>query len=987
MRRSKIFSFLRGTSGGGGKGGTDAIDASGGTAPITATISRRSTKRYNRDPLTQIPSAPIVVPVAENGDGPRPWRFSQEPNSELYAISSSPSILDGRGLTQAEDAALTQMEKSQSWSGDRILDTDSGSSQGGTLSSSKGGSGSRSGTGGSGRSRERSFGPSRGGSRGGSRSGSRMGSDHGDSTPSSIYDQEIRYTTYTDADGYENVELPSPIRGVPVPVATTEVGHTPISRLSVKGSTRRSRRPSPRRSQVKGSGGESNEDVSGLHPHRGSVKGSVPTISLSASSPLPLRGARSPSTESNQSIGRGKRAVSRSPSRPMSRSPSQQFQQQQFQQSNRPPSRTSSRHSSRHSSRSPTGHAQYPAGGGPRSLSYEESVSVQQRQEPPAVPPPLWKTRSWQQYGTDSVTPQIERARLLARSRWQMQQQQKQLQQQQFQQQQQQQRQQQQQQQQLQLQLQLQQRQMQQSQQQLVNRVGQAMEDSEREKSYHYQRTGATHAPAVSKSRSWQQQSQESDPAHEALTRTYTGHERRQRRYGTSSARLLPSPSQGLQPPLGPSPSRSPVTSIIPPPHPSQVNQSIVVSDSPPQYQWQRQFQQQMLQEQEKQKQLQQQKLQIQYQQKKQQQQRQQQQQQQQLQQQQHQQLQQQQQQTPQSPIWEPQKPYHFQNANQRQAQQTQRPVIWHPQMNRGGKGSSTPLNSSGQTTPQYPSEYVELREYKAADRQQRFQERRSQSSSLKIKQPRPESYQGSHDQFIRSQFPQQVPLPQSQFRAAAQKIMSSKFATPPRDDEYASIADYVRDVRSGVGLPSSFYEQRLASPRARPTKTSSLMSSVELLHTLKRQLAISSPTYDGRSKSLEAGKAAAALGFDSLDSLDEPRQPLTSVLTTVETTSLTQQQEKNQQQNRSPPSHQQQQLDSQQMLLQSQQKKPTAADITPDFRALVAEKRARLKRSTGVFTGSGRPKECRRQATAPPTRCTSRTLFQFTLSFPIYFF
>ena len=84
--------------------------------------------------------------------------------------------------------------------------------------------------------------------------------------------------------------------------------------------------------------------------------------------------------------------------------------------------------------------------------------------------------------------------------------------------------------------------------------------------------------------------------------------------------------------------------------------------------------------------------------------------------------------------------------------------------------------------------------------------------------------------------------------------------------DEYASLKDICPN-------PNNSHDDlnNEVDGHAPPIKSASLMSSVELLNTLKRQLALSSPTKAGRSKSMEAGKAAAALQSDSSLSNEPP--------------------------------------------------------------------------------------------------------------------
>ncbi|XP_042204892.1 disks large homolog 5-like isoform X3 [Homarus americanus] len=116
-------------------------------------------------------------------------------------------------------------------------------------------------------------------------------------------------------------------------------------------------------------------------------------------------------------------------------------------------------------------------------------------------------------------------------------------------------------------------------------------------------------------------------------------------------------------------------------------------------------------------------------------------------------------------------------------------------------------------------------------------------------------------------------------------------------------------------------------SSRPGPVKSSSLMTSQELLNTLKRQLALSSPTRTTRSKSMEAGRAAAALSAESGRDEAGGREVTDEGITDR---------------------------------------------LSPALLALVAEKRERLKRSTGAFSGSGGGRVAvLRQVTAPPARCS----------------
>ncbi|XP_068228466.1 disks large homolog 5 isoform X3 [Palaemon carinicauda] len=482
MKKSKLFSrLLRGSSGGstkGPSGGGPPELGEAGVAPNPVVAARSSSGRRRE---TVSVSAPTSTTTArdpslfhqQGGQAPpragversSSWKYTHDHTPDSFSINSSPSILDGRsgtGSHRGADEGQT-IEKSQSWSGDRLLDcaTDSGSSRGGTNNSSRAGSGSRAGsrTGTSSRSsRERGVmgGPpslpasSRAGSRAGSATASRAGSDRGDSTPSSVYDHPIdnsRGVSQTDADGYENVELPSPQRDSGDSSSDQGSGHQHGSRLSVKSSGRRSRRPSPRRQGILTKSQQESTESRGT---RGSVRGTVPSISLSTSSPVPPPKAavsRSPSRKS-------RRSPSRSPNRPPSRSPSRSDSRRRDSQnaSSRSPSRAPSRSPSRGPSGSPVRAlsrspsrlqsrassaidpwtrmpgVQEPAqiqingeahlGAGTRSMSYEEGRMCVRS----PGPPPLWKARSWQQYSINNSTPQSERARQLAKSRsWQQQ--------------------------------------------------------------------------------------------------------------------------------------------------------------------------------------------------------------------------------------------------------------------------------------------------------------------------------------------------------------------------------------------------------------------------------------------------------------------------------------------------------------------------------------------------------------------------------------
>lgn len=154
-----------------------------------------------------------------------------------------------------------------------------------------------------------------------------------------------------------------------------------------------------------------------------------------------------------------------------------------------------------------------------------------------------------------------------------------------------------------------------------------------------------------------------------------------------------------------------------------------------------------------------------------------------------------------------------------------------------------------------------------------------------------------------------------------------------------------MRDVPIRYRLTTTMQGEHPHHGHGGPVKASSLMTSQELLQTLKRQLALSSPTRTSRSKSLEAGRAAAAMSSQS--SREEMAAMAKEITTGRELTN------------------------------------EGLERLSPALMALVAEKRARLKRSTGAFSGSGgggggaggggRSSQTLmlRQVTAAPGRCT----------------
>ncbi|XP_066956131.1 disks large homolog 5 isoform X2 [Macrobrachium rosenbergii] len=939
MKKSKLFSrLLRGSSGGstkGPSGGGPPELGEAGVAPNPVVAARSSSGRRRE---TVSVSAPTSTTTArdpslfhqQSGQAPpragversSSWKYTHDHTPDSFSINSSPSILDGRsgtGSHRGADEGQT-IEKSQSWSGDRLLDcaTDSGSSRGGTNNSSRAGSGSRAGsrTGTSSRSsRERGVmgGPpslpasSRAGSRAGSATASRAGSDRGDSTPSSVYDHPVdnsRGVSQTDADGYENVELPSPQRDRDSGDSSSDQGssHQHGSRLSVKSSGRRSRRPSPRRQGILTKSQQESTESRGT---RGSVRGTVPSISLSTSSPVPPPKAsvsRSPSRKS-------RRSPSRSPNRPPSRSPSRSDSRRRDSQktSSRSPSRAPSRSPSRGPggspvralSRSPSRlqsrassgidpwtrmpGVQEPAqiqingeahlGAGTRSMSYEEGRMGARS----PGPPPLWKARSWQQYSINNSTPQSERARQLAKSRsWQ---------------------------------------------QQHGSSIGPGQSVDivlNRSRQHHITRQEAlqpTPTAAMGKSRSWQQ-SHEAEPLPGPLPRTYTVSEKRGRR---SSVRLAPpSPTRPSPPSYSHSPARSPLAALPPQSHPS-VTTHASIHDSR---------------------------------------------------------------------------------------------HIHHPPMRSQASIGGYGAPPSASHTP-HLTDYVELRNYEAMERQQQQQQEYVDLRQYRADQVRPPrdphwrerfyppaafthlkqlqqqqlQQQLQHQQF-QQQLQQQAIRLKQQRQLQHQKSMmqqggyDSQYGSPQRmDGEYASLqevrdgmvrSDSVREtiiqngairegilrngsVRNGVVREGSMRDtfvregsvrgdsstvryrppplskpSQSGSSHGKPVKSSSLMTSQELLNTLKRQLALSSPTHTSRSKSLEAGRAAMAVLGTEGEREEEGKRAVVG------------------------------------------EEGGEAGRLSPALMALVAEKRARLKRSTGAFTGSGGGRvPVLRQFTAPPARCS----------------
>ncbi|KAK4287195.1 hypothetical protein Pmani_035501 [Petrolisthes manimaculis] len=927
MKKSKLLSrLLRGGSGGSTKqpapSGPELGEA--GVAPNPVVAAHSTSGRRRETVAVSTPSKSGTSPRAlyqqqqqaaqqqkAGVERSSSWKYTHDHTPDSFSINSSPSILDGRGGVGLQERAeeTHTIEKSQSWSGDRLLDcaTDSGSSRGGTTS--RAGSGSRAGsrTGTSSRSsRDRAAtgaaslpASSRAGSRTDSRTGSRAGSDRGDSTPSSVYEHAVdhspRATSQTDADGYENVDLPSPQRDRDSG-SSSEQGSSSRqlgSRLSVKSGGRRSRRPSPRRHGILSKTVQSQESTESRGSRGSSVRGNVPSISLSTSSPVPP-----PKTSVNRSPSRkSRRSPSKSPSRPQSRPPSRSpsrsdsSRKRDSRRSSRSPKRGPDGSPGRTPSRSPvrvgsrsspgdrdpwtrmiplqdTGSARYNGDAHHHLPSSHRSMSCE---EPPgpgtrSPQPPLLKARSWQQYsiGHGQSTPQSERARQLAKSRsWQQQQ----------------------------------------------TMPAQSV-DAGRSRHHHITRQEAVqaHPAAMGKSRSWQQ-SHDADPLPGPLPRTYTVSERRGRR---SSVRLAPpSPTRPSPPSYSHSPARSPLAALPPQSHPSS-NTHTSIHDK-----------------------------------------------------------------------------IHLPN----------RPPPLRTQASMGSYG--TP----GTGTP-HLTEYVELRNYEAMERQQQQQQEYVDLRQYRAEQLRPttrdpvwrERYyipatfaqmkQLQQQQQLQQQHLQQQQLQQQQLQyqkqqyqqQAQQQFMrqkqrtlqhqksivvqpgyDSQYGSPARmDGEYASLQE-IRDaaVRNGSVRDARYREgsirdarmregsvrdgaprQRLSTAAAQakqqqgqhqgPVKSSSLMTSQELLNTLKRQLALSSPTRTTRSKSLEAGRAAAAAAAES------GREELGGVHAREVTEEV------------------------------------LAETLSPALMALVAEKRARLKRSAGAFSGSGGGRVAvLRQVTAPPARCT----------------
>lgn len=535
---------------------------------------------------------------------------------------------------------------------------------------------------------------------------------------------------------------------------------------------------------------------------------------------------------------------------------------------------------------------------GPRSMSYEEGRVSGGARSPQ---PPLWKARSWQQYSVGHSTPQSERARQLAKSRsWQQQQ---------------------------------------------TTILGHSADAAMgRPRHHHITRQEAVQAhptAAMGKSRSWQQ-SHEADPVPGPLPRTYTVSERRGRR---SSIRLAPpSPPRPSPPSYSQSPARSPLAALPPQPHPSP-NTHTTIHDMQA----------------------------------------------------------------------------HLQHRHQQPPVRTQASVATY----------TTP----GTATP-HLTDYVELRNYEAMERQQQQQQEyvdlrqyradqiradQLRADQLRAEQIRAEQIRAArdpvwreryhtpstfsqlkqlqqqqlqqqqlqqqqlqqhlHQQHLQQQHLQQQQLQQQQYQKQqlqqqqAQQFMrqkqqqrplqhqksimqqtgydSGQFGSPSQlDGEYASLQEVreammrntsvrngklregsVRDgtVRYRLSTAAQAKQQQQQphnhNSHAGPVKSSSLMTSQELLNTLKRQLALSSPTRTTRSKSLEAGRAAAALGGEGGRDDGGGREVSDEGL---------------------------------------------ADSLSPALLALVAEKRARLKRSTGAFSGSGGGRVAvLRQVTAPPARCT----------------
>ncbi|XP_069186254.1 disks large homolog 5 isoform X4 [Procambarus clarkii] len=236
---------------------------------------------------------------------------------------------------------------------------------------------------------------------------------------------------------------------------------------------------------------------------------------------------------------------------------------------------------------------------------------------------------------------------------------------------------------------------------------------------------------------------------------------------------------------------------------------------------------------------------------------------------------------------------------------------------------------------------------------QQHLQQQHLQQQQLQQQQYQKQQLQQQQAQQFMRQKQQQRPLQHQKSIMQQTGYDSGQFGSPSQlDGEYASLQEVreammrntsvrngklregsVRDgtVRYRLSTAAQAKQQQQQphnhNSHAGPVKSSSLMTSQELLNTLKRQLALSSPTRTTRSKSLEAGRAAAALGGEGGRDDGGGREVSDEGL---------------------------------------------ADSLSPALLALVAEKRARLKRSTGAFSGSGGGRVAvLRQVTAPPARCS----------------
>ena len=752
-------------------------------------LSRCSTRRNSQDVYQQ--------KAVERSSS---WKYTPDLTTESYSMNSSPSLLEaGENQISEDNEPLTVLEKSHSWSGDRILDstTDSGSSLGiinnisfnsGTHSSNTihpnilPANNSISKTGTSNRALISNLSSQEQTS--GKKMSSRGGSDYGDSTPSSVYDQE-RYTSYTDADGYENVELPSP----PKECCDSSSGQENVSfhsgRLIVKSNSRQSRKPSPRRCYQ-----SKDQNIEGVSEHEfyinvkhDSIRGKVPSINLCSSTPAPSRSvSRRTSNDSSISPKTIKsRTPSISPSRRLSKSSS----------------RTAIRASSRSPQRSNEERLKHEINNEIDNVNFPKDQFVDNSNKGSQTP--IWKTQSWQDY--NNVKNQHSKQYLKSRS-W--------------------------------------------HQQQTLS----IAPEIKREKPQHITRQEAVQYSSFGKSRSWQQ-SHEKEPVHEQLSRSYTVSERR--RSSRSSVCINPS---------------------------STVNRSHKSTDSHHHNTDNRQH-----------------------------------------------------------PIFQDAR-VQYQTSFVQHQQKLQQQLHQQQQI---GRNKVHGYISVGSGFPYNASDYVDLRNYENSDQHNlidekrcnfpdpkyQFQNRSSHgqrirnfrnqnelSSSSRASQDN-QSYHTSQEQYIRSRV-HELPAYQQQQLQQIQKlnrrhsnrksdkeriIYLSSQGTPVMENDYAIFDNKTSHITSYDNSRSDLVKSRYIGDHI-PVKASSLMSSVELLSTLKRQLALSSPPSSGRSKSLEAGRAAGSLSVHQSDSIKEgdviPQQRL-----------------------------------------------------SPALQALVAEKRARLKRSAGIYSGS----------------------------------